>query len=60
MKQSTLDLFEEKAEAEDELKFALCEEFADEQDLPVDYVWEEFVNPETASLDEVQFVLSRF
>lgn len=44
----------------EELKFALCEEFADEQCLPVDYVWEEFINPEESSLEEVQFVLSRF
>jgi hypothetical protein len=60
MNQSTLDLFEDKARMEDEMKFALCEEFADENELSVDYVWDEFVNPETSSLEEVQFVLARF
>lgn len=44
----------------EELKFALCEEFADEKELPVDYVYLEFVDPNTASLEAVQFVLSRF
>jgi hypothetical protein len=42
------------------LKFALCEEFADEKCLPTDYVYLEFVDPHCASLEEVQFVLSRF
>lgn len=44
----------------DELKFALCEEFAEEKELLVDYVYLEFVDPHLSSLEEVQFVLSRF
>ncbi len=60
MKKSTLDLFDEKAKMEDELKFALCEEFASEMELPVDYVYAEFVDPNTSCLQEVKFVLDRF
>ena len=60
MKQSTLNLFEDKAHMEEEMKFRLCEEFAEENELPVDYVWDEFVNPEDSSFEEVQFVLSRY
>jgi hypothetical protein len=46
--------------SEEEFKFALCEEFAEEKELPVDYVFLEFVDPHRSSLGEVQFVLSRF
>ncbi len=60
MKKSTLDLFEDKAQKEDELKFALCEEFASEMELPVDYVYAEFVDPNTTSLQEVKSVLDSF
>jgi hypothetical protein len=60
MHKSTLDMFEAKAQMEDELKFALCEEFADEQMLPVEYVWQEFVNPEICTLEEVRDVLTSY
>lgn len=39
-------------------KYELCEEFADEQNLPTDYVWQEFVDPNLASVEEVHAVLS--
>lgn len=45
---------------EDELKFALCEEFASEMELPVDYVYAEFVDPNTSCLQEVKSVLDSF
>lgn len=60
MHETSLDSFVSKADMEDELKFALCEEFADEKELPVDYVYMEFVDPNYASFEEVQFVLNRF
>ena len=60
MKKSTLDLFEEKAQMEDELKFMLCEEFASEMELPTDYVYAEFVDPNTSCLQEVKSVLDSF
>lgn len=41
-------------------KYQLCEEFADEQCLPTDYVWQEFVDPNFASLQEVFAVLSNY
>lgn len=60
MNDTTLDLFEEKAQMEDELKFSLCEEFASEKELPTDYIYAEFVDPNRSSLQEVKFVLDRF
>jgi hypothetical protein len=35
------------------IAFLLCEEFADLHELPVDYVWAEFTNPEVDSLQAV-------
>jgi hypothetical protein len=42
---------------DDSRKFQLCEEFADLHELPADYVWQEFVDPNTATLQEVTEVL---
>jgi hypothetical protein len=44
----------------DILKYVLCEKLASFYGLPVDYIYEEFVNPDNATLEQVQFVLSRF
>lgn len=41
-------------------KYALCEEFADEYCLPTDYVWQEFVDPNLASIEEVAYILSNY
>jgi hypothetical protein len=41
------------------LKYVLCERMADFYGLPVDYIYAEFVDPEKATLEEVEFVLSR-
>jgi hypothetical protein len=41
-------------------KFDLCEEFADCFDLPIDYVWQEFVDPTFAEYEEVERILSSY
>ena len=41
------------------LKYVLCERMADFYGLPVDYIYAEFVDPEKATLEEVEFVLGR-
>jgi hypothetical protein len=41
------------------LKYVLCEKMANFYGLPVDYIYAEFVNPEKATLEEVEFILSR-
>jgi len=41
------------------LKYVLCEKMASFHGLPVDYIYAEFVNPEKATLEEVEFILSR-
>ena len=41
------------------LKYVLCEKMANFYGLPVEYIYEEFVNPEKATLEEVEFILSR-
>lgn len=63
MNDTTLDLFESKAD-EEQLKatqlksaYAICEAFADLHELPVDYVWAEFADPEKVPLSEVIRVL---
>lgn len=40
--------------------FDLCEQFATAHDLPVDYVWQEFVDPSIATPEEVECVLLAF
>jgi hypothetical protein len=42
------------------LKFPMCEEFSSLFELPVDYVYAEFVNPDKATLDEVAQTLVPF
>ena len=42
------------------LKFPMCEEFASVFELPIDYVYAEFVNPDEATLDEVAQTLVPF
>lgn len=42
------------------LKYELCEEFADHFCLPTDYVWLEFVDPNFATTEEVQAILSNY
>ena len=42
------------------LKFPICEEFASVFELPLDYVYAEFVNPDEATLDEVVQTLEPF
>lgn len=40
--------------------FDLCEQFAAIHGLPVDYIWQEFVDPSIASADEIEQVLGAF
>lgn len=40
--------------------FDLCEQFAAVHDLPVDYVWQEFVDPSIATPEEVMSILLAF
>jgi hypothetical protein len=51
--ETTLDLFEQKAYEEAMEAYQLCEEFAALHELPVEYVWMEFVDPTVASLETV-------
>ena len=41
------------------LKYVLCEKMANFYGFPVEYIYAEFVNPEKATLEEVEFILSR-
>jgi hypothetical protein len=50
---TTLDLFEQKAHEEAMKAYQLCEKFAAFHELPVEYVWQEFANPEVDSLEAV-------
>lgn len=45
---------------EEYLKSQMCEEFASLFNLPTDYVYAEFVNPDKATLDEVAQTLVPF
>lgn len=40
--------------------FDLCEQFAEAHDLPVDYVWQEFVDPSFSTPEEVLRILLAF
>lgn len=40
--------------------FDLCEQFAAAYDLPVDYVWQEFVDPSIATPEEVELILGTY
>ena len=53
MNETTLEMFEQKAYEEDMEAYRLCEEFAATNELPVEYVWMEFVDPTVASLEAV-------
>lgn len=41
-------------------KFDLCEEFADCFNVPVEYVWTEFIDPNFAEFEDVELILSAF
>lgn len=41
-------------------KFDLCEEFADSYNLPVDYVWLEFIDPNFSEFEDVKFILESY
>lgn len=49
------DLYEDALHA-----FDLCEQFAAAHELPVDYVWQEFVDPSISTPEEVMCVLLAF
>lgn len=53
MNKTTLDLLEQKAYEEALEASRMCDAFAEEWELPTDYVYMEFVNPEVANLEEV-------
>ena len=40
--------------------FDLCEQFAAINGLPVDYIWQEFIDPSISSAEEVDYILSAF
>lgn len=41
-------------------KFVMCEKFADFYGFPTDYVYEEFVNPENATFEQVKNILMHY
>ena len=49
------DIYEDALRA-----FDLCEQFAAIHDLPVDYVWQEFVDPSISTPEEVECILLAF
>jgi hypothetical protein len=53
MNDTTIELFEQKAYEEAMEAYQLCEAFASAHELPVEYVWMEFVDPTVASLEAV-------
>lgn len=53
MNDSTLDLLEQKAYDEAYSAFVVCDNFAARYELPVDYIYMEFVDPSVESLDTV-------
>lgn len=53
MNDTTLDLFEQKAYEEALEAFSMCDAFAEEYELPTDYIYMEFVDPSVASLEAV-------
>jgi hypothetical protein len=40
--------------------FDLCEQFAAIHGIPVDYVWQEFVDPSSSTPDEIEQILGVF
>lgn len=53
MNNTTLDLFEQKAYEEALKAFEMCDAFAEQYELPTDYIYMEFVDPTVASLEAV-------
>ena len=53
MNKTTLDLLEQKAYEESLEAFSMCDAFAEEYELPTDYIYMEFVDPCVASLEAV-------
>jgi len=53
MNDTTLDLFEQKAYEEALEAFEMCDAFAEQYELPTDYIYMEFVDPSVASLEAV-------
>lgn len=53
MNNTTLDLFEQKAYEEALEAYSMCDAFAEEYELPTDYIYMEFVDPSVASLEAV-------
>lgn len=53
MNNTTLELFEQKADLEAYEAHKMCDEFAEEYELPTDYIYMEFVNPTVDSLEAV-------
>lgn len=53
MNKTTLDLLEQKAYEEALEAFSMCDAFAEEYELPTDYIYMEFVDPCVASLEAV-------
>ena len=40
--------------------FDLCEQFAAIHDIPVDYVWQEFIDPSVSSVEDIEQILGAF
>jgi len=57
MNETTLDLFETKAYEEALEAYSMCDAFAEEYELPTDYIYMEFVDPCVASLETVMEAL---
>lgn len=53
MNNTTLDLFEQKAYEEALEAYSMCDAFAEQYELPTDYIYMEFVDPTVASLEAV-------
>lgn len=53
MNDTTLDLFEQKAYEEALEAFEMCDAFAEQYELPTDYIYMEFVDPSVDSLEAV-------
>lgn len=53
MNNTTLDLFEQKAYEEALEAYSMCDAFAEQYELPTDYIYMEFVDPSVASLEAV-------
>lgn len=53
MNKTTLDQFEQKAYEEALEAFSMCDAFAEQYELPTDYIYMEFVDPSVSDLDAV-------